>query len=468
MKITKIETNIKRGLYLQETQVNNLKPYNDKIENSVLNIYPSITYQPLIGFGGAFTGSSCYVLNNIDEKIENKILDEYFGQDGLNYNFCRLTIGSSDFSPKSYSYSNKKDLSDFNINEDKKAIIPTIKKAQNINPNIKFLASPWSPPSFMKDNKMLYLGGKLKDKYKSLWADYLVKYVNAYKNENINIDYMTIQNEPNATQVWESCRYSAEDEANLLKQYLFPTFKKNDLATKFLIWDHNKDNIVNRCTDTLVKYGALDYVAGIAFHWYTGSHFENLKILHDIFPNKLLIHTEGCTGYSKFKPQDELFNAQMYANEIIGDLNSGVNGFIDWNIVLDYKGGPNHKNNYCNAPIMINKNNSDYIKTPSFYYIAHFSKYIKSGAKRIAFSRFTEDINLTAFKNPDNSIIIVLLNKNSYNIEYNLCIQNQTFHDNLDSNAIVTFIISRSLVPGLIDKLSLVPGLSDHCIERMY
>lgn len=442
MEIKKIETNIKRGLFLYQTTVTKIKSYTDNVENNVLNIYPDITYQELIGFGGALTDSSCYVLNNIDVDLKNKIIDEYFDKDGLDYSLCRLPIGSSDFSCKSYSYSSKKDLSDFSISKDMEYIIPTVKIALERNPNIKFLASPWSPPSFMKDNKSLYLGGKLKDKYKSLWAKYLVKYVQEYKKQNINIDYMTIQNEPNATQPWESCRYSAEDEANFLKQYLYPTFKENNLSTKFLIWDHNKDNIVNRCIDALVKYGALDYASGIAFHWYTGTHFENLKILHELFPNKLLIHTEGCTGYSKFKPEDELFNAQMYANEIIGDLNSGVNGFIDWNLVLNYKGGPNHKNNFCNSPIMINKSNDNYIKTPSFYYIAQFSKYIKPGAKRIGFSKFTQDIDMTSFKNPDNSIVVVLLNRNSYNIEYNLCINNKTFHDNLDSNAIVTFVFN--------------------------
>lgn len=442
MKIKKIETNIKRHLYLFETEITNIKDYNEKIENNIINIYPSISYQKIIGFGGAFTGSTCYVLNTIDDSIKNNIINEYFGENSLNYSICRLPIGSSDFSPKSYSYSYKEDLSDFNILEDKKYIIPTIKMAQVKNPNLQFIATPWSPPAFMKDNKNLYHGGKLKNEYKLLWAKYLLKYVEEYKKENINIDYMTIQNEPNASQWWESCIFSAEDEAIFLKQYLFPTFNKNNLKTKFLVWDHNKDNILNRNLNTLIKYGALDYANGIAFHWYTGTHFENLQILHDLFPNKLLIHTEGCTGYSKFKPEDELFNANMYASEIIGDFNSGVNAFIDWNMILDYKGGPNHKNNNCNAPIMLDKQNKDYIKTPSFYYIAQFSKYIKPGAIRIGFSRFTENINVTAFKNLDNSIVVILLNRNSYNIEYNLCIDNKTFHDNLDSNAIVTFVFN--------------------------
>ena len=442
MEITKIETNIKRNLYLHQSEVKHLKSYNEKIENNVLNVYPTIQYQEVIGFGGAFTDSTCYNLSKVNDDIKNKILDEYFGQDGINYNFCRLTIASSDFSPKSYSYSSKKDLSDFSISKDEEYIIPIINDAQQKNSNIKFLASPWSPPSFMKNNKMLILGGRLQDKYKQLWADYLVQYVKLYNKHNIKIDYMTIQNEPNAMQPWESCQYSAEEESDVLKHYLFPTFKQNNLDTKFLIWDHNKDNIVNRNVDTLVKHGALDYTSGIAFHWYTGTHFENLKILHDLFPDKLLIHSEGCTGYSKFNPNDELFNAQMYASEIIGDFNSGINGFIDWNMVLDYKGGPNHKNNFCNSPIMLNNEKNNYIKTPAFYYIAQFSKYIKQGAKRIGFSRFRDDISMTTFINPDNSVVIVLLNKNSYNIEYNLCFGDKYFHDNLDGNCIVTFVIN--------------------------
>lgn len=441
MKITKFETNIKRNLFLNKTEIKHTKPYTEKVENNVLNIYKDIKYQEILGFGGAFTGSTCYCLENTQEAVRNNILDEYFGENGLNYSLCRLTIASSDFSPKSYSYSYKKDLSDFNISEDMKYIVPTIKMAQNRNPGLKFLATPWSPPAFMKNNKMLYLGGKLKDEFKQAWAEYLAKYFIEYKKLGIDIDYMTIQNEPNATQIWESCKFTAEEEADFLKNYLFPTFMDNNLFVNFLIWDHNKDSIVKRTTETLIKYGALEHVAGIAFHWYTGSHFENLEILHDLFPNKLLIHTEGCTGYSHFKPEDELFNAQMYASEIIGDFNSGVNAFIDWNMVLDYKGGPNHKHNNCNSPIMLNQDNANYIKTPAFYYIAQFSKFIKPGSKRIGFSRFTEEINMTAFINPDDSIVVVLLNKNSYNIEYNLCIGDQYFHDNLDGNAIVTFVI---------------------------
>lgn len=442
MTITKIETNIKRKMFLYETQSISFSPISNSTEFNVINIDSSQNFQTLLGFGGAFTESTGYALNTVKKNVYDNIIDEYFSKDALNYSLCRLPIGSSDFSLDSYSYSYINNLSDFNIKRDMKYIIPTIKSAQKRNKNIKFISSPWSPPAFMKDNKDLYHGGKLLNKYKKTWVEYLVKYVKHYMTQNINIDYMTIQNEPNASQPWESCKYTAEEESDLLRNYLFPTFKRNNINTKFLIWDHNKDNVLERSIDCLVKYGALDYATGIAFHWYTGSHFQNINQIHQLFPDKLLIHTEGCTGYSNFNPRDELLNAEMYANEIIGDLNNGVSGFVDWNMVLEYNGGPNHKQNYCNSPIMINKNRTNYIKTPSFYYIAHFSKYINPGAKRIHLSTFTNNILATAFQNKDKSIVVVLFNKNDFNIEFNLCYKKHILHDNLDSHAIVTLIIN--------------------------
>jgi len=442
MKIKKIETNIKRKLYLKESNNKHLSPLPDNLENNIININPDFTFQKILGFGGAITQSVGYAISTVPSDISEKILDEYFSINGLNYTLCRLPIGSCDFSLNSYSYSYKEDLSDFNINQDLQYIIPVIKSAQKQNSRLTFISSPWSPPAFMKDNNSLIFGGKLLEKHKKTWANYLVKYVKEYKKQGININYMTIQNEPNAKQIWESCIYSAEEEAKLLKNYLFPIFKQNNLKTEFLIWDHNKDSVLERTINTLVTNGSLSYAKGIGFHWYMGSHFDSLDMINKLFPDKLLIHTEGCTGYSNFKQQDELFNCEMYAREIIGDLNHNTHGFIDWNIVLDYNGGPNHVKNYCNSPIMINKKKTNYIKTPSFYYIAHFSKYIKPGANRIHFNKFSENILVTAFKNPDKSVIIILLNQTNKNEEYNLCYKNNVLHDNLDSHSIVTFVIN--------------------------
>ena len=435
MEIKKIETNYKRKMFFSETKIKP-KVYQEKLENQIINIYPEITYQTIIGFGGAFTEATGVSIKKLPSDKQDKIIKEYFSKEGLNYSIGRLPIGSSDFSLNSYSYSNKADLSDFSVEKDNNYIIPIVKSTQKINPNIQFFASPWSPPKFMKSNKMLVLGGKLLEKYNQTWANYLVKYVNSYKNEGITINYM-----PNALQIWESCLYSAKEEANFAINYLSPTFKENNINTKILIWDHNKEKLFSRVMQELNNNKALDAISGIAFHWYTGDHFENISLTHESFPGKLLIHTEGCTGYSKFNQNDEIKNAEMYGHDILGDLNNGINAYIDWNLVLDNKGGPNHKLNYCNSPIMINKEATDYIKNLTFYYIGHFSKYIYSGAKRIAFSKYTDNIEVTAFKNPDNSIAVVLLNRNDFNKEYNLCINDIVIHDNLDSHAIVSYLI---------------------------
>ena len=336
MEIEKIETNLKRNLRLFSSKVN-FAPNSKRIESQIIRVNPNITFQEILGFGGALTESSCYVLSTISKDLSDEILDEYFSKDNLNYQFARVSVGSCDFSLDSYSYSNMNDLSDFNINRDLKYVIPIIKAAQKRNKSLKIVSSPWSPPKFMKDNNSLIMGGKLLPKYRKLWANYLVKYVLSYKSYGISIPFMTIQNEPNAKQLWESCLYSAVEEADLLKNYLFPIFKEYGLNTKFLIWDHNKDIVLERCLETLIEHNSLDYASGIGFHWYTGGHFDALSRLNNLFPNHLLFHTEGCTGYSHFRPQDELFNCEMYAHEIMEDFNHGVNAFIDWNIVLNYK-----------------------------------------------------------------------------------------------------------------------------------
>lgn len=441
MEIKKIETNYKRKLFFYESKVNS-KKYSEKYENQIINIYPEITYQSIIGFGGAFTESTGFALKSLPKEKQVNLLNEYFSKSGLNYSIGRLPIGSSDFSLKSYSYSNKADLSDFSIEKDKEYIISTVKSALKINPNLKFLSSIWSPPKFMKSNKMLVLGGKLLNEHKQTLANYYCKYIKEYLKNEISINYITVQNEPNAVQIWESCLYSPEEEMDFAVNYLFPTLKRNEINTKILIWDHNKEKLFTRSLHELKDNKALEAISGIAFHWYTGDHFENIELTHNAFPGKLLFHTEGCTGYSKFNPKEEVKNAEIYGHDILGDLNSGIHAFIDWNLILDNKGGPNHKLNYCNSPVMINKEKNDYIKNLTFYYIGHFSKFIQTGAKRIAFSKYTSDIEITSFINPDNSIAVVLMNRNDFNKEYNLVIKDNIIHDNLDSHAIVTYLIN--------------------------
>ena len=434
MNILKLETNKNNNMFFSTS---NIKPdkYSSKIEKSIINIYPSITYQEFYGFGAAITGASGYAYSLLPDDKKQEFMKDMFSD--INYSLCRLTLGSSDFSIDSYSYSSKKDLSDFSIEKDFKYIIPFIKDALKVNPNLKFLASPWSPPSFMKNTKIRNLGGKLLDKYKKTYADYFVKYIKAYEDLGINIEYVTIQNEPNAIQIWESCLFTADEEVDFLVNYLYPTFCENNIKTKILIYDHNKEKLFSRAMDEFKNPEVLKAAVGIAFHWYTGDHFENISLCYEAFPDKLLFHTEGCCGYN---PDNFFYNE--YAHDIIGDLNAGINGYIDWNILLDSNGGPNHKKNFCNSPVMLTKDLLDYNKSLAYYYIGHFSKYIKPGSVRIAFSKYSGDIEITAFKNTDNSIAVVILNKANNKIDYNLCINNSMFKDTIESESIISYLIT--------------------------
>lgn len=433
MTITKFETNKDKNLYFNKSIIKE-KKYSSKQESQIVNIYPKVEYQEFLGIGAAITESSAYNYSLLSTNKKGDFMNDMFFN--INYSLCRLTIGSSDFSLNSYSYAKKHDLSDFSIERDKKYIIPFIRDALAINPNLKFLASPWSPPGFMKNTKLLYLGGKLSEKYKQTYADYFIKYILSYKELGINIDYITIQNEPGAIQLWESCIYSSEDEVDFLVNYLYPTFQKNNICTKILIYDHNKEKLYTRALSEFSDLNALNAASGIAFHWYSGNHFENISLCRETFPNKLLFHTEGCFG---FTPDNSFPN--QYAHDITEDLNHGVNGYIDWNILLDNKGGPNHKKNYCNSPVMLNNTNSDYIKNLSYYYIGHFSKVIHPGAHRIAFSKYIADITMTAFKNPDNSIAIVMVNRENYDIDFNLCMNDITFKDTLYKQSAISYLI---------------------------
>ena len=440
MKIERYETNYRKKLYFNQTELK-AKRIPKRFDSQIINIYPELTYQKLIGFGGAVTEAAGYAFSRLPQDKKDALINEYFSKEGNNYSLARIPIGSSDFSLKSYAYASKRDLSDFSIDKDRQYIIPFLKSALSVNPNIELLASPWSPPWFMKNTRLVIFGGKLRFSYRQRWADYFAKFINSYRNEGFNINYVTIQNEPNAIQKWESCLYDAKHEADFAINYLYPTLQKNNIDTKILIWDHNKDKLFARAKEEISTEGGDEAISGVAFHYYCGDHFENIQILRDMYPDKLLISSECCTGYSNFKPEDEIPNAELYAHEIIGDLNSGANGFIDWNIMLDHEGGPNHKKNFCNSPVMLNSDSSDYIKNLSFYYIGHLSKYIQVGAKKIAYSKYTDKLELTAFKNPDDTVSVVIMNKFDWNIDYNLCVEGNLIHDTIEGHSIVSLVI---------------------------
>jgi len=407
---------------------------------------PTKTFQTFMGIGGALTDASAETFAKSPRDKQQEVLSAYFDVGkGIGYTLARTNIHSCDFSSDSYTYVNEgdKDLVSFNINHDKQFRIPFIKETMAAaGGKLTIFASPWSPPAFMKDNGSMLHGGKLKPEFYQSWANYYTKFVKAYQSEGIPIWGITVQNEPMATQTWESCIYSAEDERDFLKNYLGPTMKREGLADKKIIaWDHNRDLVYQRASTILSDPKAAQYVWGIGFHWYepwSGGEpmFDNVKLVHDSFPNTNLIFTEGCAD--SFNPQriTDWKLGELYGRSMINDFNTGAVGWTDWNVLLDETGGPNHVKNFCFAPIHADTKTGQLMYTNSYYYIGHFSKFVRPGAKRVASSPSRSQLLSTAFVNRDGKVAVVVMNTSDKKISYYLW---------LDGNAAEVSILPHSI-----------------------
>jgi len=428
----KIETDFNNNVILKENKVK-LKKINKYIENNVIRIYLNEEITKWLGFGGAITESSAYNYFLLDDDKRKQLVNAYYGSEGLKYNLGRIAIASTDFSLSSYEYTKKKDLSDFDLSRDKKYIIPMLDDIYNIR-KLSLLASPWTPPKFMKNNKMLILGGKLKKKYYDLYASYLRLFILQYSNLGFNIDYLTMQNEVFAVQKWESCTFTLDEQKDFIYNYL--DGKLNDLNTKILLFDHNKEDLYN-----IYKYLYKDNtnVKGISFHWYSGSHYNNLKLIRKYNKNVLLINSEMCTGFSPYDEKTWLNDAYLYTKEIINNINNGINAFLDWNILLDFRGGPNHKSNYCKCPIILNKDNNNIIKTPIYYYLYHLTR-LEENSITIENSVYDSDLYVVSSKK-DKNIVITIYNDSDIYKDYNLIIGDYYLNDSINPKSIITYEI---------------------------
>jgi len=441
---TAAETNLKLSL----TNTTKFEKANQPLETEIaIFVNPNKQFQTFMGIGGAITDASAEVFSKLSPPKQEELLNAYFGDKGIDYKIIRTSIHSSDFGSGSFTYIEEGDkaLSTFNIEHDRIYRLPMIKKALALIENdAVFYASPWSPPAFMKTNNHMLKGGKLLPEYYQAWADYYVKFIEAYEKEGIPVWGVTIQNEPMAVQTWESCIYTAEEERDFLKNYLGPTFEKNGLADKkIVVWDHNRDLISHRANTIFEDPEAAKYAWGIGFHWYetwTGGEpkFDNLKNIKASFPSKNLLFTEGCN--EKFDAEKYQFwpNAERYGNSIINDFNSGTVGWTDWNILLDETGGPNHVGNFCFAPIHADTKNDELIYTPTYYYLGHFSKFIQAKAKRISTTSSRSQLLSTSFLNPDGTITAIVMNKTDDVIDYKLFVDNYAVKESIIPHAIQT------------------------------
>ncbi|TRX16699.1 glycoside hydrolase family 30 protein [Flavobacterium franklandianum] len=439
------------NLRLSKTDNLTFSDLKQPVETQVcIFVNPDKTYQTFLGIGGAITDASAEVFAKLSQDKQQEFLEAYYSKDkGIGYSLMRTNIHSCDFSSDSYTYIEEgdKDLKTFSIDHDRKYKLPLIKKAIAMAAGkMTFFVSPWSPPAFMKDNASMLKGGKLLPEFYQSWANYYVKFINSYQKEGIPVWGLTIQNEPMAVQKWESCIYTAEEERDFLKNYLGPTLKKAGLGDKKItIWDHNRDLMSQRASTILDDPETSKYVWGIGFHWYenwSGGEmmFENVGKVHEMYPNKNLLFTEGCVEKFDALKYQLWKNGERYGKSMINDFNNGTVGWTDWNILLDENGGPNHVGNFCFSPIHADTKTGELIYTPSYYFIGHFSKFIDKNAKRIGSIASRSQLLTTSFINNDGKVITIVMNQSNKKITYNLCVGTSSSEISILPHAIQTLV----------------------------
>lgn len=423
----KYVTDIKNCLYVKEEKIEK-KKIKDNLDNKVI-ININRTICKYLGMGSALTESSAYNYSLLTEENRMQFLKDCYSEKGLNYQYGRISIGSCDFSLKFLSYAKKKNLSDFSIEKDKEYLIPFLKDILNIK-NISLIASPWSPPRMYKRIKTYRFGTKLSKKYYDQYSNYLIKYLTFYQREGINIPYITMQNEPFARQKWESCKYTLEEQKEFIYDNLLPKLKD----TKLLLFDHNKDNLYQNIK---FLYHKNSKIAGVAFHNYSGRHFDELKKIRNDYSKLLLINTEGCTGFSEYNELLWIKDAEYYLYDIIGDFNNGTNAYLDWNILLNREGGPSHIKNPVKSILILDKDN--YIKTSIYYYVYHISHFASENMEIIKYDSDIKDLDILILKN-EYKLIIVVMNRKDNAYKYNIVINNEYISDFIDAHCIITYI----------------------------
>lgn len=411
---------------------------------------PDFKYQKIKGIGGAITDATAETFYKLPKEKQNELMKAYFSKEGLAYNLVRTNMNSCDFSSDSYTYvqDNDKGLKTFNIQHDERFKIPMIQWAKKeIGKDFVFYFSPWSPPAWMKSNNNMLKGGQLLKEYYPNWANYYVKFIKEYEKRGIPVWGLSVQNEPMATQTWESCIYSADQEAEFLGQYLGPALWKNGYKNKeVIIWDHNRDLLYQRATTTLSNSMANKYATGIGFHWYetwTKSQplFQNVAETQKAFPDKFLIFTEGCVEKFNFKEIYDWRLGEIYGKNMINDFNNGISAWTDWNILLDETGGPNHAGNFCFAPVIADTKTGELHYTPEYYYIGHISKYVKLNARRLGTVTNRDYLLSTSFINPNGEKVVVVMNSSDREVTYNLWIEGQSISITTPANSIQSIVI---------------------------
>ncbi|MDN3621294.1 glycoside hydrolase family 30 protein [Polaribacter undariae] len=443
---------------------------------ATITLNPDKTFQTITGFGGAFTESSAYLLNKLSQKNRDTIIQAYFSEEGANYSLTRTHMNSCDFSLSQYSYSpvaEDVNLEHFTIKDDMDDLIPMIKDAMKASKDgFKIFASPWTAAPWMKDNNK-WVGGKLLPKYYDTWALFFSKYIDAYQAEGIDIWGFTVENEPHGNgDNWESMHFTPKEMTDFVEFHLGPKLEKEGYGDKIILgYDQNREGLKEWVDEMYRSESASKYFDGTAIHWYESTYEvfpEALQYAHNKAPEKYLIETEGCIdseipvwqddawywkkeatdwGYDWREPENKYLHPKYapvnrYARDIIGCLNNWVDGWVDWNMVLDTKGGPNWFENWCVAPVIVDPEKDEVYFTPLYYTMAHFSKYIRPEAKVIGLENSDKELQVTAAQNPDGSIAVVVFNEGKTKKSFKVLLGEKETLINIDAQALQTVMIA--------------------------
>ncbi|WP_026755331.1 glycoside hydrolase family 30 beta sandwich domain-containing protein [Sediminibacter sp. Hel_I_10] len=469
MKFEVFETS-ERGNKLEK-----VTQFSSEGDSVSIKLNPDQKFQTITGFGGSFTEASASLINQLSEAKRNEVLEAYFGKDGARYSLTRTHMNSCDFSLSNYSYAPVEgdvNLEHFSIEEDRDDLIPMIKDAMTISEDgFKIITSPWTAPPWMKDNNS-YVGGKLLPKYYDTWALFFSKYLEAYKAEGIEIWGFTVENEPlGNSNNWESMHFTAEEMTNFVQHHLGPKLEEKGHDAKILGYDQNRGDELKHWIDVMYADKASSkYYDGTAVHWYASTYDyfpESLNYAHNAAPDKYLIQTEACVdseipkwkddqwywskeatdwGWDWASEQEKYLHPKYapvnrYARDIIGCLNNWVDGWVDWNMVLNKQGGPNWFKNWCVAPVIVDPETDEVYYTPIFYTMSHFSRYIRPGAVRIGLESSDDQLMATAAKNTDGSYVVVVFNETEAPKQLTISLEGQSVQLQISQKAIQTIVI---------------------------
>ena len=426
-------------LFKQQDQ--GFKQVSTSADVPTITVDKSKSYQQMDGFGYALTGGSAELINKMSVDKQSALLKELFGngKTSIGVSYLRISIGASDLDDHVFSYDDLSagetdaDLKKFSLDNDKHALIPVLKKILAINPHIKILASPWSPPAWMKTNNST-AGGNLKPEYYHTYSQYLIKYIKGMAANGITINALTIQNEPLNPKNNPSMVMEASEQGNFIKNNLGPEFKAANIKTKIILYDHNADR-PDYPISILNDPKAAQYVDGSAFHLY-GGKIEALSEVHNAHPDKNLYFTEEWVGAPGNLKEDMRFHIR---DIIIGASRNWSRNVIEWNLAADPKQEPHTPGGCTECLGAITINGDDVTRNPAYYIVAHASKFVKPGSHRIE-SNYIKELPNVAFLTPTGKIVLIVFNDSSNTQTFNIKINNKQVSSILNPAATGTYI----------------------------